>query len=458
MKKYLIIFAALFLATTAVQAQKTEFKEFRKQMAALAGDGVEYEENGADWVKKQLFEELSNQMGDSAKTVFSTIFSDTVQWCMSKLNTTDEAGYKRVCAFVDKYEIDSEEELFGVPLMVSNREDGAQTVLFADDNNTLLFENDADEETYSIFMADCNIIEYLQQILLGVLGEMGEAVGNFKDNVGYSLNLGGQKLIDFTSTSGESHCENKSACSKNEVSQQQGLVMSDSIKYPSFVQRDGKRLVAIPTVSEEFKQTLAPYVAKGIYDWINNTGFGNGTSQVCDIITPYSVVEKYIAENPSTTIEYPAESLKASVATEYQGGVPAVLCRRSTSPDGYKEMLGAFSPFFALEVGGRYENLKVTNRITTPDGKRFVQLYGDREILVGIYDSPADSCCFMNITIGHDSAFEDFLNAFAFDGEYKLAAKCTIVINEDGVQIAPALESKGGVSYRWKYLKELNIQ
>lgn len=455
MKKYLIIFAALFLATTAVQAQKSEFKEFRKQLAALAGDGVEYEENGADWVKNQLFEQLSDQMDDSARNVFTSIFSDTVQWRISTLTTTDEEGYKRVCAFVDKYEIDSEEELFGVPLMVSNREDDVQTILFADDDNTLLFENDADEETYSIFVADCNIIEFLQQTLLGVLDAMGDAMVSFGDNVSYSLNMGGSKLIDFTNISGESHCEDE----KEAVpAKKQGLVECDSIKYPSFVQRDGKRLVAIPTVSEEFKQALAPYVAKGIYDWINNTGFGNGTSQVCDIITPYSVVEKYIAENPSTTIEYPAESLKASVATEYQGGVPAVLCRRSTSPDGYKEMLGAFSPFFALEVGGRYENLKVTNRITTPDGKRFVQLYGDREILVGIYDSPADSYCFMNITIGHDSAFEAFLNAFAFDGEYKLATKCTIVINEDGVQIAPALESKGGVSYRWKYLKELNIQ
>lgn len=455
MKKYLIIFAALFLATTAVQAQKSEFKEFRKQLAALAGDGVKYEENGADWVKNQLFEQLSDQMDDSARNVFTSIFSDTVQWRISTLTTTDEEGYKRVCAFVDKYEIDSEEELFGVPLMVSNREDDVQTVLYADDNNTLVFENDADEETYSIFMADCNIIEFLQQTLLGVLDAMGDAMVSFGDNVSYSLNMGGSKLIDFTNISGESHCEDE----KEAVpAKKQGLVMSDSIEYPSFVQRDGKRLVAIPTVSEEFKKTLAPYVAKGIYDWINNTGFGNGTSQVCDIITPYSVVEKYIAENPSTKIEYPAESLKASVATEYQGGVPAVLCRRSTSPEGYKEMLGAFSPFFALEVGGRYENLKVTNRITTPDGKRFVQLYGDREILVGIYDSPVDSCCFMNITIGHYSAFEAFLNAFAFDGEYKLATKCTIVINEDGVQIAPALESKGGVSYRWKYLKELNIQ
>ena len=458
MKRYLIILVALFLAITAVRAQKSELETFRKQLSALAGDGVEYEENGADWVKNQLLVQLSDQMDDSARNVFTSIFSDTVQWRISTLTTTDEEGYKRVCSFVDKYEIDSEEELFGVPLMVSNREDGAQTVLFADDNNTLVFENDADEETYSIFMADCNIIEFLQQTLLGVLDAMGDAMVSFGDNVSYSLNMGGSKLIDFTNIPGKSHCEDE----KEAVpAKKQGPVECDSIEYPSFVQRDGKRLVAIPTVSEEFKQALvplSPYVAKGIYDWINNTGFGNGTSQVCEIITPYSVVEKYRTENPSTTIEYPAESLKAFVATEYQGGVPAVLCRKSISPDGYKEMLASLSHFFALKVGERYENLKVTNRITTPDGKRFVQLYGDREILACIYDSPADDYCFMNITIGHDSAFEAFLNAFTFDGENKIAAKHSIVINEDGLQITPAAESKGGVSYQWKYLKELNLQ
>ena len=267
--------------------------------------------------------------------------------------------------------------------------------------------------------------------------------------------MGGSKLIDFTNIPGESHCEDE----KEAVpAKKQGLVMSDSIEYPSFVQRKGKSLVAIPAVSEEFKNTLAPYVAKGIYDWINDTGFGNGASQVCYIITPYSVAERYKAQNPLTTIEYPSESLKAFIATEYQGGVPAVLCRKSTSPDGYKDMLAALSPFFALEVGERYENLKVTNRATTPSGKRFVQLYGDREVLMNIYDSPADGYCFMNITIGHDSAFEAFLNAFTFDGEDKLAAKYRIVINEDGLQIAPAAESKGGVSYQWKYLEELDIQ
>ena len=117
-----------------------------------------------------------------------------------------------------------------------------------------------------------------------------------------------------------------------------------------------------------------------------------------------------------------------------------------------------FSPFFALNVGERYENLKVTNRITTPDGKRFVQLYGDREIIMSIYDSPADNYCFMNITIGHDSAFEAFLNAFTFDGEDKIAAKYRIVINEDGLQITPSGESKGGVNYQWKYFEELNIK
>ena len=142
MKRYLIILVALFLAITAVRAQKSELETFRKQLAALAGDGVEYEENGADWVKNQLLVQLSDQMDDSARNVFTSIFSDTVQWRISTLTTTDEEGYKRVCAFVDKYEIDSEEELFGVPLMVSNREDGAQTVLYADDNNTLVFENE----------------------------------------------------------------------------------------------------------------------------------------------------------------------------------------------------------------------------------------------------------------------------------------------------------------------------
>ena len=455
MKRYFIILAAFFFTIAAAQAQKSEVEKFRKQMAALAGDGVEYEENGAEWVKNQLFEQLSDQMDDSAGTILSTIFSDTRQWHISTLTTTNEEGYKRVCEFTDEYEIDSEEELFGVPLMASSREDGAQTVLFVDDNNTLVFENDADEETYSIFVADCNIIEFLQQTLLGVLDAMGEAMVSFGDNVSYSLNGGGSKLIDFTNIFGESHSESEKEAV---LAKKPGLVMSDSIKYPSFVQRDGKRLVAVPAVSEEFKQALAPYVAKGIYDWINGTGFGNGTSQVSDIITPYSVAEKYKVENSFTTIEHPSESLKAFMATEYQGGVPAVLFRKSTSPAGYKEMLTSLSPFFALNVGERYENLKVTNRITTPDGKRFVQLYGDREIIMSIYDSPADNYCFMNITIGHDSAFEAFLNAFTFDGEDKIAAKYRIVINEDGLQITPSGESKGGVNYQWKYFEELNIK
>lgn len=551
MKKLYIYVAVVFAAISVVDAQNRDFDTFCKEMKGLESDGVTYEElDLKTCIKSLFFSQLNEQLGENAaKKALEPVFNGDGNKRLIVLSSTDKTGYRRICSFVEKYEIETAEEFFGVPLAINSRENGITAMIFSNDDMTFILTDNTIDSCYEFIFAECNVLEYLQKAMISVVKTLGEdefdvvnILGN--EDISFSVKINGdensmlneiassfvrhkasileaynEKMTALQLQKTEDNKEGWAAideqmeefkgnlddvleefdevmidyldlmnyCAENYIAAKaanvyadvadiynvfgkapssankgRGAIESDSINAPSFVKRGDEWCVAIPALNDDLKKARKSYALNGIYDWINETGFCKGATenphQKSEIITPQSLLEKYLAEYPSTEIKYSFSHSSSHPATEYQGGVPAVLYRKSLSAEGYKDMLRDLEPFFALKMGDRYNNMKVTNRFDYPDGKRFVQLYGDRGVFMCVYDSPADYDCSMSITVGTDDDFTAIVNSYGFDDESTLADKFKIVIGDKGVKFIEKTTSnkESGVCFDFEYYKLTN--
>lgn len=460
MKKIIITIFTLFLFVVAASSQGDDIEKFWKDINALAGDGVECEAYDVNsYIKEQFISQLRQQLGDEDVEQLMEHFPVIGKGGKLLLLETDgEEGYRRVCSFVEKYEIDATEELFGIPLMINSRDEGEQQIVFSNDDYTLIFNDEAEDCYYEVCIATCNIIDLLQEAMLSVMEVMDETLVDV-------LPAGNEKLAYTLSADGEvTGIALADAVVKKTVKKNSGPLYNDSIIEPALVQNgDGDYRVAIPTLTDEDKIKAAPYAVSGIYDWINETGFGKGGGenphQKSGIITPLSVLKEYFRANNllPLSVEHPSAGFCKHFTAEYQGGVPAVLYRKSLTPEGYDDALSDLAPFFALENGARYRNMKVVNRYDSPAGERFVQLYGENCVLVCIYDSPTEKRCCMSVTLGDNDAFASFLKAYRFDGESDIVGKCRIEIGDNGIHFSAGnLINPRGVYFNLDYYNRIN--
>lgn len=487
MKKIIYFMAALLLAV-GVQAQTADgagLQKFFEELKALKGEHVMYKSfdkssSEKDFMMELPFTFMLGKIGDINFTnrVISTTDA-TARYVLAC--SDDETGYNLINGILDKYYTVENEEIFGIPLMACKREDGEEQTVFMNKGNTLLIRECKDdvEIVYINFNLADSITNIMQEAVEKNFGEASMNVEMF-GGINMNITMGGKGKQGKKPVTNESPSANsddilayahniydkqitllKSRLSKAEGKEQRKEIstMLDKLKEeknerieelkeeleeldgPEFVEiipGTGEHYVAIPKISADLKNKVKPYAANGVYDWINSTGFCKGAptlnfDRISCIVTPRDVAMQYVIRNfprnkwydDGFTTEY-----KETAAVEFQGGTPAVLYSFSRNEKSYKGMLSDFGHLFDRKVGQQQWGLKVAQQINR-GGKRFVQLYGEGNIIMSLFDSPEDKYCHMSIIIGGISGFEQAVNEYIFGGEQNIARKCNVIIDND---------------------------
>lgn len=394
------------------------------------------------------------------------------------LTSLDKIGYNLVWGVLDKYYNSESEDLFGIPLMACQREDGEEQTLFLDEWNTLLIKDDGDEEI-EILYGNFNLMNTIQNTLRSVIDVFDEEYINVEvfggmdfsvrvtdrykfnkspDNISgnaadflefarktYAANLAWLESRLAKATTEEQRKEFADALADFKEEEKNFIEKLDckleELDTPDFfelIPGSNEHFVVIPKVSEEVKAKMKPYAANGVYDWINSTGFYKGArmgnvDQISCIVTPQDVAKEYVIRNYARDKWYDegfTAEYKALAALEYQGGTPAVLYRFSQNELGYNDMLCDLGYLFNFKPGEKQWGLEVTQQ-SEKNGKRFVQLWGEGGILVSIFDSPQEKYCHFSVVIGGVEGFERAVNEYHFGGEKDFAKRCNIIIDSD---------------------------
>ena len=369
----------------------------------------------------------------------------------------DGIGRESIYKVLDKYEVTTAEVLFGIPLLLCNRRDGVQVMLFVGDKASLMVLDYGD--SIEVLLLNSDLMMIFKEIFTSM------AIHGNGGNI--TIGSSGELQFSYSFSRTSEHVETeRGECREPEVysfdqqssgtdpyerfneevaqlaaqtgerlNREQQAQLDEQIKLlkkPSFVQIPGTEdyLLGVPELSDEPSHV--------VYDWVNELGFGKGAvkdnpHQKSEIILPEDVARLYaVTHLPQEKWNEEGYSLtfKAIYQKEYQGGTPAVLYRFSKSEEGYKDMLSDLGFLFKLELGDTYRNLKVTQQ-SERNGKRFVQFYGEGGILMCVFDSPADHYCHMSILVGGGGGFEQAVNEYVFGGERDIATRCNIIINSD---------------------------
>lgn len=486
MKRTISVIMA-FLFAAGVQAQVVDQKgldAFIDELKKLNGEHVECTWDGSDKLATEGQEEssahlefpldiLNIRMGNSNFDLSSISGADTTfRFMVAESN--DNIGYNLINAVLDKYEAAKSEELFGIPLMANNREDGEQQIVYMAGRHTLLISDDG--EDISVLYGTFNLMECFQN-LLGRMPLVGDADVEMLGGINFSVSVDDKTALDkspgYPGASPEeimrfareitdeniASLESRfcNAGSDGEREEHAAMVAEfksemddnleelkeklDELEGPEFIEiipGTDEYYVAIPKVSPELETAMKPYAKSGIYDWINSTGFGCGAKkgsvdQISCIVTPHDIAREYVTRNLPRDRWFDdgfTPKYKEIAAKEYQGGTPAVLYRFSHNEQGYNDMLSDLGWIFGLEPGEKHWNLEVTQR-SENNGKRFVQLWGEGGVLVCLFDSPAGKYCHFSVIVGGVSGFEKAVNEYFFGGERDLAKKYNIIINSD---------------------------
>lgn len=473
MKKIFSTIILFLLFVTNIYAQtetgdSVAIKNFIGELHNLAGDYVNAVRNDSKTMLDDIKRQAQVRFGDKLdNTMFSGLGKIWEDGYYQLSFTADNAsGRNMLLDVIERHNVVYSDELFGIPLVSASRDEYEEQYLFADYNNTFIFHIDDDE--VSIVYANYPLLDLLKNIMIMLMVSVDDSVIDVEslvygilelslsvDDLSWKQVVGGSgrptagsnalmkpvtnyETVLYSGENGDVVLSELSLQTMDSEMQRLREAIS-KLSFPAFLENKtvGKHLVAIPQVPAEWIDECEPYALNNIYDWINETGFGNGVNSAhrqSAIITPRDVLlqyaAKYLVGKDTAFIGYPVE-LKKIYTAEYQGGTPAVLYSKSLTPEGYCDMMTHLGRIYKTKVGDKYKNLKVTQRVTR-NGYNYIQLYGDAGVLVYIIESPTERCCQMFITIGAD-AFTHAVNACSVGGETGVAGKCAIIINEEGI-------------------------
>jgi hypothetical protein len=483
MKKTIYIMMALLLATNAYAqvVDQDKLQKFIAELKALNGEHVTCvnENSGSNTYLEYPSDFLVLEVNGQNMSVTGLETSDTTFRYVSVMSE-DNIGYNLINGVFEKYYDEESEDIFGIPLMACQREDGEQESIFVCEGHTLLVRDSGDD--VMILYATMNIMERVQDAMRSVMemttedfvdvdmfGGMDfgvhtnmDALSKHPDNP-YCPSADGEsimalvrkifndntELLESRLAKAESEEEREEliaeiAAFKEEAKEslddlEKELAELDEPSFIKIVPGSDERYVAIPRVPAHLKEKVKPYAAKGVYDWINmyysfRAGAKMGVTDVVScIITPKDVARECIIRNYPRNKWYDdgfTPEYKELAAVEYQGCMPAVLYSFSQNENGYNEMLREYGDMFRRKLGEKVLGLKVT-QCCENNGKRFVQLWGEGDVLMCLYDSPAEKYFHMSIIIGGVSGFEQAVNEYRFGGEKDFAKRCNIVIDSD---------------------------
>ncbi len=452
MKKLILCFIAVCTAMT-MQAQEIDWMgltRFSDELEALQGEHVSCD----TMTHRELLDYLDTEIVSDADELFTKL--DKKDFRLIKISSPDGIGRESIYKVLDRYEVTTAEVLFGIPLLLCYRRDGAQVMLFVGDKASLMVLDYGD--SIEVLYLNSDLMMIFKEIFTSMMinGDGGNIT------IGESGDL--QFSYSFSRTRDKDEEEEPKVYSFDQQSsgndpyerlnEEVGKVAArtaipdfselnkeiEKLGKPSFLLIPGTDCynVFTPSVPEEIRKEMQPYAAYGVYDWINGLGFGKGAmtdsaDQKSEIILPEDVARLYAVKHLPQEMwneEGYSPMLKAIYQKEYQGGTPAVLYRHSKNEAGYRDMLSDLGFLFKLELGDTYKNLKVTQQ-SEREGKRFVQLYGEGGILMCVFESSEDKYCHMSILIGGAGGFEQAVNEYVIGGERDIATRCNIIINSD---------------------------
>ena len=447
-----------------MQAQEidwTGLTQFSNELELLQGEHVYCD----TMTHLELLDYLDAEIVSNTNTDALFAKLDKKDFRLINVASPDGIGRESIYKVLDKYEVTTAEVLFGIPLLLCNRRDGVQVMLFVGDKASLMVLDYGD--SIEVLLLNSDLMMIFKEIFTSMMihgdggnitiGSSGELQfsysfsrtsehveterGECREPEVYSFDQqssGNDPYERFNEEVAQLAAQTEERQSKE--LQAQLTEQIKSLNKPSFLLIPGtdRYNVFIPSVSEEMRKELLPHAAYGVYDWINSLGFGKGAitddaDQKSEIILPEDVARLYAVTylpQEKWNEEGYSPLFKAIYQKEYQGGTPAVLYRFSKSEAGYKDMQSDLGFLFKLELGDTYRNLKVTQQ-SERNGKRFVQLYGEGGILMCVFDSPTDHYCHMSILIGGGGGFEQAVNEYVFGGERDIATRCNIIINSD---------------------------
>ena len=440
----------------AMQAQEIDWAgltRFSEELESLQGEHVQCD----TMTHLELLDYLDAEIVSNTNTDALFAKLDKQDFRLINVASPDGIGRESIYKVLDKYEVTTAEVLFGIPLLLCNRRDGVQVMLFVGDKASLMVLDYGD--SIEVLLLNSDLMMMFKEIFtsMAIHGNGGNITIGSSGELQFSYSF--SRTSEHVETEREecreagvySFDQQSSCCDPYErfneevaqlaaltgekLNREQQAQLDEQIKSlskPSFVQIPGTEdyLLGIPELSDE--------PSRVVYDWVNELGFGKGAvkdnpHQRSEIILPEDVARLYAVTHlpqEKWNEEGYSPTFKAIYQKEYQGGTPAVLYRFSKSEEGYKDMLSDLGFLFKLELGDTYRNLKVTQQ-SERNGKRFVQLYGEGGILMCVFDSPADHYCHMSILVGGGGGFEQAVNEYVFGGERDIATRCNIIINSD---------------------------
>ena len=440
----------------AMQAQEIDWAgltRFSEELEALQGEHVQCD----TMTHLELLDYLDAEIVSNTNTDALFAKLDKKDFRLINVASPDGIGRESIYKVLDKYEVTTAEVLFGIPLLLCNRRDGVQVMLFVGDKASLMVLDYGD--SIEVLLLNSDLMMIFKEIFtsMAIHGNGGNITIGSSGELQFSYSF--SRTSEHVETEREECKEPKvysfdqqssgtdpyerfneevaqlAAQTGERLNREQQAQLDEQIKLlkkPSFVQipETEDYLLAIPELSDEPSHV--------VYDWVNELGFGKGAvkdnpHQKSEIILPEDVARLYAVTHlpqEKWNEEGYSPTFKAIYQKEYQGGTPAVLYRFSKSEEGYKDMLSDLGFLFKLELGDTYRNLKVTQQ-SERNGKRFVQLYGEGGILMCVFDSPADHYCHMSILVGGGGGFEQAVNEYVFGGERDIATRCNIIINSD---------------------------
>ena len=439
-----------------MQAQEIDWAgltRFSEELESLQGEHVQCD----TMTHLELLDYLDAEIVSNTNTDALFAKLDKKDFRLINVASPDGIGRESIYKVLDKYEVTTAEVLFGIPLLLCNRRDGVQVMLFVGDKASLMVLDYGD--SIEVLLLNSDLMMIFKEIFtsMAIHGNGGNiTIGSSGElQFSYSFSRTSEYIetergecrepevysFDQQSSGNDPYqrfneeVAQLAALTGERLSKEQQAQLDEQIKLlkkPAFVQIPGTEdyLLGIPELSDEPSHV--------VYDWVNELGFGKGAvkdnpHQKSEIILPEDVARLYaVTHLPQEKWNEEGYSLtfKAIYQKEYQGGTPAVLYRFSKSEEGYKDMLSDLGFLFKFELGDTYRNLKVTQQ-SERNGKRFVQLYGEGGILMCVFDSPADHYCHMSILVGGGGGFEQAVNEYVFGGERDIATRCNIIINSD---------------------------
>ena len=478
--KILLVFTfVLAVNVTAQNVDKKGIGAFVNDIKALDGEHVEYNIAGYDSLMNNIISQIKEQADEDFNESLIREKLCGTEWNIISVTSVDAKGYSLMCDLIAAYDLYVVENFYGIPLVTSTREDGCQEIVFTGNGYTIVIRDDVDYEMEIVY-SNCNMFEIIQQALTMMLMGFDEdfigdnALFDFSD---VSFSFGTVKkerskenpVANIRKPTGSYPEEIMAAVSdeyKNRLNSMEMQLLSASKEEHDELQDEieelradmtkeledlreelngiespevisvydiGKSYVVIPAIPENLKNDVMPYAANGVYDWINETGFADESlDNISYILTPKDVVVEYAVRHWPRNRWYCdgySEEVRNAYALEFQGGTPAILCRFSQNEKGYNKMIADLGDLFSLGLNGKYHNLEVVQN-SERGGKHFVQLFGEGDVMMCVFDSPADKYCHMSIIIGYD-AFQQAVNECIMGDERDIAKNCNIIITDD---------------------------